>query len=246
MQNNIAAMLIDMPIIASPPQELVNLVNDLIDEGEPRMVNNIDQGVQPLVLQEALLEEQARQVQIAEDAALADLLQDDSEEDSGFESDVIEEAEEVQQEEIQQEEVMEVKSDAETVNNNASDQPEDSDSSYNESDSDLDISEVTLRRAMRVRDRFLRDVQHLLRLQRGEERRRMRRRLQSIHRRIRRREDRPYDVPRRYRDICYGCAKRFWCQRNRRSVRCTLCGFWLCPDCNVDPVHCQNERQFLP
>ena len=50
MQNNIAAMLIDMPIIASPPQELVNLVNDLIDEGEPRMINNIDQGVQPLVL----------------------------------------------------------------------------------------------------------------------------------------------------------------------------------------------------
>ena len=210
MQNNIAAMLIDMPTIASPPQELVNLVNDFIDEGEPRMVNNIDQGVQPLVLQEALLEEQARQVQIAEDAALADLLQDDSEKDSGFESNVIEEAEEVQEEEIQQEEAMEVDSDAETVNNNTPDQLEDSDSSYNESDSDIDISEVTLRRAMRVRDRFFRGVQHLLR-QRGEEMRCMRRRLQSIHRRIRCSEDLPYDVPRRYRDICYGCAKRLWC-----------------------------------
>ena len=164
MQNNIAAMLINMPIIASPPQELVNLVNDLIDEVKSRTSNNIDQGVQPLVLQEALLEEQARQVQIAEDAAFADLLQDECKEYSGFESDIIEEAEEFQEEEIQQEEAMGVDSDAETVNNNPSDQPEDSDSSYNESDSDLDISEVTLRRTMRVRDRFFRGVQHLLRL----------------------------------------------------------------------------------
>ena len=65
-----------------------------------------------------------------------------------FESDIIEEAKEVQEEEIQQEEAMEVDSDAETVNNNPPDQPEDSDSSYNESDSDLDISEVTLQRAI--------------------------------------------------------------------------------------------------
>ena len=184
-------------------------------------------------------------MQIAEDAALADLLQDDSEEDSGFESDVIDEAEEVQEEEIQQQEAMEVDSDAETVNNNPPDQPEDSDSSYNENDSDLDISEVTLRRAMRVCDRFFRGVQHLLRLQCGEEMRRMRRRLQSIQRRIRRREDRPYDVPRRYRDICYGCAKWFWCQRNHRWVRCTLCGFGCVR--TVTWTRCTaRTREFLP
>ena len=89
-----------MPAIPSPPQELAAFVNDLIDVGEPRMaIDNIDQGVQPLVLQEALLEVQARLVQIAEDAALADLLQDASEEeDSGFESDIVDE-EEVQAEE---------------------------------------------------------------------------------------------------------------------------------------------------
>ena len=56
---------------------------------------NFGQGVQPLVLQEVLLEEQARQVQLEKDAALADLLQDDLDEDaaedSGFKSDIIEE-----------------------------------------------------------------------------------------------------------------------------------------------------------
>ena len=72
IKQNFEDMLIDMPVIDSPPAELVNLVNELIDVGEPRMAN--DQGVQPLVLQAALLEEQARQAQVEEDAALADLL----------------------------------------------------------------------------------------------------------------------------------------------------------------------------
>ena len=93
-------------------------------------------------------------------------------------------------------------------NNNPPEHVEDIDNT-SESDSDLDMSEVTLRRTMRVRDRFFRGVPRLLRLQRGEKMRRMRRRLQRIQRRIRRREDRPYDVPRRYRDMCFGCAKRF-------------------------------------
>ena len=157
------------------------------------------------------------------------------------------------EEEVQEDEPMEgveeeaVDSDAETVNNNPPDHAEDSsDSSDNASDSDIDISEVTLRRAVCVRHRFLRGVQRLLRLQRAEEMRHMRRRLRSIQRRIKRRQDRPYDAPRRYRDMCYGCAKLFWCQRNQRWIRCAFCGFWLCPDFNVDPVHCQNERQFLP
>ena len=66
-------------------------------------------------------------MQIAEDAVLSDLLQDNSEEDSRFESDVIEEPEEAQEDEIEQEEAMEVDSDAEIVNNNSLDQPEDSD-----------------------------------------------------------------------------------------------------------------------
>ena len=167
-------------------------------------------------------------------------------EDSGFETDFEEEEEEVQLENEPMDGVEEqiIDSDAEKVNNNPPEPMEDSDNA--ESDSDLDMSEVTLRRTIRVRDRFCRGVQHLLRLQRGKEMRRMRRRLQRIQRRIRRREDRPRDVPRRYRDMCFGCAKPFWCQRNRRWIRCLFCGFWLCPDCNVDPVHCQNERQFLP
>ena len=242
MQHNINAVLNDMPAIPSPPQELAAFVNDLIDVGEPRMaIDNIDPGVQSLVLQEALLEEQARQLQIVEDAALADLLQDVSEEeDSGFESDIVEE-EEVQAEE----EAMEVDSDAETVNNNSSDDAGDSsDSPHN--NSDLDNDEVTLRRVMCVRQRFFRSVQHLLRLQRNEEMVRMRRRLRGIHRRIKRRRDEVHDVPHCYRDMCFGCAKRFWCQRNRRWIRCTACGFWLCPNCNEEPVHCQNEKQFLP
>ena len=85
---NVEDMIIDMPVVASPPQVLVNLINELIDVGEPRMANDIGQCVQPLVLQEALLEEQARQIQLEENAALADLLQDDFDEDaadSGFE-----------------------------------------------------------------------------------------------------------------------------------------------------------------
>ena len=220
---NFEDMLINMPVIASPPAELVNLVNELFDVGEPRMAN--DQGVQPLVLQTALLEEQARQAQVEEDAALADLLQDEFiDEDTAEEE---EEKEEVQVENELMDGVEEqvIDSDAETVDNNPPEPMEDSDNVVDD-DSDLDMSEVTLRRMMRVRDRFFRGVQHLLRLQRGEDMRCMRRRLRHIQRRIRRREDRPHDVPRRY--------------------RCLFCGFWLCPDCNVDPVHCQNERQCLP
>ena len=238
--------------IASPPQELANFVNNMIDIGEPRIDNNIrKEGVQPLVLQEALLQEQARQVQIEEDAALADLLQDASDDDddveevdSGFETDSV-------QEEDQQMDgaEAEVDSDAETVENNNPNQDmlQDSDSDSTDNDSDQDIDEVTLRRTMYLRQKFFRGVQQLLRLQRDEEMRRMRRRLRAIQRRIKhQRKDIAYDKPRRYRDMCYGCAKRFWCQRDRRWIRCTFCELWLCPDCNVDPVHCQNEQPFLP
>ena len=219
--------------IASPPQELAILINNLIDMGEPRIAANIPQeGMQPLALEQALLEEQARQVQIEEDAALADLLQDDddevlgevsAEEDNGFESENIEDAvpEGAVTEEGQPMDVAEVNSDAETIDNHP-DEVE-SDSVSDSDDSDMDE------------------------VQRDEEMGRMRRRLPGIQRRIRRRcEDYIRDAPRRYRDRCYGCAKRFWCQHNRRWIRCASCGFWLCPDCNVDPVHCQNERQFLP
>ena len=151
--------------------------------GEPRIAANIPQeGVQPLALEQALLEEQARQVQIEEDAALADLLQDDddevldevsAEEDSGFESENIEEVvpEGAMPEEGQPMGVAEVNSDAETIDNHP-DQVE-SDNVSDNDDSDMD--EVTLRRTMRVRQRFFRGVQQLLRLQRDEEMRRMRR-----------------------------------------------------------------------
>ena len=109
--------------------------------------------------------------------------------------------------------VAEVNSDAKTIDNHP-DEVE-SDSVSDSDDSDMD--EVTLRRTMRVWQRFFRGVQQLLRLQRDEEMRRMRRRLRGIQRRIRRhREDYIRDAPRRYRDRCYGCAKRFWCQLNRR------------------------------
>ena len=112
----------------------------------PRMANDIGKGAQPLVLQEDLLEEQARQIQLEEDAALVDLLQDDFDEDaaedSGFES--VEE--QVQEDEpIDGVEEEAVDSDAETVDNNPPDHAEDSsDSSDNDSDSDIDMSEVTL------------------------------------------------------------------------------------------------------
>ena len=151
---NFEDMLIDMPVIASPPAELVNLVNELIDVGEPRMAN--DQGVQPLVQQAALLEEQARQAQVEEDAALGDLLQDefideDTAEDSGFETDFEEEEEEVQVENELMDGVEEqvIDSDAETVDNNPPEPMQDSDNVVDD-DSDLDMSEVTLRRTMRV------------------------------------------------------------------------------------------------
>ena len=71
---------------------------------------------------------------------------------------------------------MEIDSDAETANNNPPDHVEDSSNSTdNESDSDLDISEVTLQCVMCVRYRFFRGVQRLLRLQCAEQMRRMRR-----------------------------------------------------------------------
>ena len=185
-------------------------------------------------------------MQIEEDATLVDLLQDDdevfdevsAEEDSGFESDSIEEA---VPEEGQPMDMAEVNSDAETIDNHPDEVQSDSDSA-----DDSDMDEVTLRRTMRVSQRFFRGVQQLLRLQRDEEMRRMRRRLRGIQRRIRRRRhDCNHNAPRRYRDMCYGCAKRFWYQRNRHWIRYVFCGFWLCPDCNVDPVHSQNQRQFL-
>ena len=46
------------------------------------------------------------------------------------------------------------------------------------------------------------------------------------------------------RDAARYTESDFWCQRTRRWIRCAACGFWLCLDCNVDPVHCQNEREF--
>ena len=144
---NIEDIVINMPVVASPPEELVNFVNELIDGGEPRMTNG--QGVQPLVLQEALLEEQARQAQLEEDAALADLLQDefideDTAENSGFEIEFEEEEEvQVQNEPMDGVEEEAIDSDAETVNNNPPEHVEDSDNT-GESDSDLDMSEVTI------------------------------------------------------------------------------------------------------
>ena len=164
---NVKDMIIDMPVVASPPQELVNLINELIYVGEPHMANDIGPDVQPLVLHEALLDEQTRQIQLEEDAALADLLQDDFDEDAAEDSEF-----ESVEEEVQEDEPMDgveeeaVDSDAESVDNNPPDHAEDSsNSSDNDSDSDIDMSEVTLRRAMYVCDRFFRGVQRLLQLQ---------------------------------------------------------------------------------
>ena len=97
-------------------------------------------------------------MQIEEDAALADVFQDDddevldevsAEEDSGFESESIEEAvpEGAVPEEGQPMTVAEVNSDAETIDNHP-DEVE-SDSASDSDDSDMD--EVTPRRTMRVR-----------------------------------------------------------------------------------------------
>ena len=64
---NIDQVIIDMahlPEIASPPQELADLINNLIDMGEPMMAVDQQEGVQPLVLEVALLEEQVRQIQM--------------------------------------------------------------------------------------------------------------------------------------------------------------------------------------
>ena len=103
-------------------------------------------------------------MQIEEDAALADLLQDDDdfdeisaeEENSGFESEIIDEA---GLEEDQPIDVAEINSDAETIDNHP-------DAVQNESESDSsdvsEMDEVTLRRTMRVRQRFFRGVQQLL------------------------------------------------------------------------------------
>ena len=88
---NIEQVIIDMavlPEIPTPPQELADLVHNLIDMGEPMMADDRQEGVHPLVLEEALLAEQQRQIQMEEDAALADLLQDGVDEfeeaDSGY------------------------------------------------------------------------------------------------------------------------------------------------------------------
>ena len=110
-------------------------------------------------------------MQLEVDAVLADLLQDAldkaaaEEVDSGFESDNIEEAaqEEGQPMDGVKEEAEEIDSDAETIDNNRPDQVEDigseSDSNNDsDNDSELDINEVTLRRAMCVRQRFFRHV----------------------------------------------------------------------------------------
>ena len=90
---NIDQVIIDMadlPEIASSPPELADLINNLIDMGEPMMAVDQQEGVQPLLLEAALLEEQARQIQMEEYAALADLLQDELDEveelDGGYTS----------------------------------------------------------------------------------------------------------------------------------------------------------------
>ena len=122
------------------------------------------------MLQEALLQEQARQVRIEEDAALADLLQDASDDDddveevdSGLETDSVQE----EDQQIDGAEA-EVDSDAETVENNNPNQNMLQDSDSTDNDSDQDIDEFTLRRTMCVRQKFFRRVQQLLRLQRDE------------------------------------------------------------------------------
>ena len=229
---NIDQVIIDMadlPEIASPPQELDDLINNLIDMGEPRMAVDQQEDVQPLVLEAALLEEQARQIQMEKDAALADLLQDKLDEgaelDSGYTSESTEEFQEEEDEPMAGiVEAADIDSDAETINNN----PDRDAASYTESESDsdnIDLDEVTLRHTMRVQQRFFNGAQQLLRLQRKEEMFRTRRRLRGIQHRIRnRRRDLIYDAPKRYRDICYGCAKRFWCQCTRRWIRCAACG----------------------
>ena len=157
---NVEQVIIDMavlPEIPTPPQELADFVHNLIDLGEPMMADNRQEGVHPLVLEEALLAEQQRQIQMEEDAALAHLLQDDvgqfEEADSGY---TTESDDELQgEDEPIAVEAADIDSDAETVENN----PARDANNYSESDSDgdsvdLDIDEVTLRRTMRVRQRF--------------------------------------------------------------------------------------------
>ena len=127
-------------------------------------------------------------MQIEEDAALptycrmmtTKLDEVSAEEDSGFEGEGIEEtvSEGAVPEEGQQMDVAEVNSDAETIDNHPDEM--ESDSVSDSDDSDMD--EVTHRRTMRVRQRFFRGVQQLLRLQRDEEMRGMRRRLRGIQR----------------------------------------------------------------
>ena len=157
MQHNIEAVLIDLPVIASPPQELADFVNEFIN-----------------VSRECHAWPTTTSLKACNSWCYSGCA---SESDS---------TEEAVQEVVEAEEI---DSDAETI--------------ANDSDVDLDIDEMTLRRAMCVR--FFRGMQHLFRLQRDEEMVRTRRRLRGIHRRIRNRlRDVVYDAPRRYRDMCYG------------------------------------------
>lgn len=57
----------------------------------------------------------------------------------------------------------------------------------------------------------------------------------------RRRNNAGKNLPKRGHDMCWGCGKKFHCQRVRRWVRCEACSLWLCPDCSAQSTHCENE-----
>ena len=102
--------------------------------------------------------------------------------------------------------------------------------------------EVAIRQLLKVRKLYFDSAKKLLNLKIQKEEKKIRTRLARVQRRVRRNRHRINDVPRRRYDMCFGCAKPFWLQRTRCWVRCTMCGDWLCPDCNEEPLHCQDER----
>ena len=203
--------------------------------------------------EQRILLEEKRRIQIQEDATLADLLQDEEEEDDneeqvelGYESEQPSDDEEMMGQEQQQEIVRDIDSDMETEDNGHEGAPSDSDSVF-EPEPSAQMREVALRLAINVRRRFHRDLRAVFRESRNNELGHLREQLRHVQQEARRQQRQELlDKPRRNIDFCFGCAKHFWCQRNRRWVgRCDACGFWLCPECNENPVHCQNERDYL-
>ena len=234
--------LIDEPI----PEEVVEEVlceEEVLQEEQRREEQRREE--QRRQEEQRILLEEERRIQIQEDTALADLLQDEEEEDdneeeveSGYDSELPSDDEEMMGQEQQQEIVRDIDSDMETEDNSHEGAPSDSDSVF-EPEPNAQIREVALRRAINVRRCFHRDLRAVFRESRNNELERLCEQLRHVKQEARRQQRQELlDKPRRNIDFCFGCAKRFWCQRNRRWARCDACGFWLCPECNENPVHC--------